>query len=282
MKKTHLQSILFFIGPVLAVLFGMYTVYAMGIPTDVFFPNAVATILGIPLVYVLAPRWSDRRPNLVLQLSFISILLLLLCFFFPGPSEVHRWIVLGSININVSMIVLPIVLFCLHQLLHEKKILHGVVLFAAVATILGFQPDAGQASAFAIAALVIFFRNKMNSKIRAAAVLISIVTVGLAWNRVDLLEPVEYVEDIFYLMASLGPVGFIGMIGISLLLFVPFVFMSLKRIETVRTLSITFIVYLSTALVITEFGHYPVPVMGAGASPVVGWFLMLSFVFRAA
>lgn len=280
MKKTYVQSFLFFIGPILAVLFGMYTVYSMGIPTDVFYPNAVATVLGIGLVYLLGPRWSDKRPMLVIQLSFISLLLLLVSFFFPGPSEVHRWIVLGSININVSMIMLPVVLYCMHQLLHEKKFLHGVVLFAAIATVLGFQPDAGQATAFGLAGLVLFFRNKMSSKIRAAAVLIAIVTIGLAWNRVDLLEPVEYVEDVFYLMASLGPLGFIGMIAISLLLFFPFIFMSMKRIETVRTLSITFIVYLSAQLVITEFGHYPVPVMGAGASPVIGWFLMLSFVFR--
>lgn len=280
MKKAQLQSSFFFIGPILAVLFGMYTVYSMGIPVEVFYPNAIATVLGIPLVYLLASRWNDRRPSLVLQLSFVSLLLLLLCFFFPGPSEVHRWIVLGSFNINVSMIVLPLVLFCMHQLLHEKKYLHGVILFAAVATVLGFQPDAGQTTCFVLAGLVLFFRNKMSAKIRAAAVLIAIVTTGLAWNRVDLLEPVEYVEDIFTLMESLGPLGYIGMVGISLLLFFPFIFMSLKRIETVRTLSIAFIVYLSAAFIITEFGHYPPPVMGAGASPVIGWFLMLSFVFR--
>ncbi len=281
MKKAYLTLSLSFIGPILAVIFGMYTVYVMGIPVEVFYPNLVATIIGIPLVFLLAPRWSDKRPGLVLQLSFISILLLLLCFFFPGPSEVYRWIMIGSININVSMIMLPIVLYCIHQLLHEKKYLHGVILFAAIATILGFQPDAGQTTTFALAALVLFFRNKMNAKIRAGAILIAIVTAGLAWNRVDLLEPVEYVEDIFTLMESLGPLGYIGMVGISLLLFLPFAYMSLKRIETVRTLSISFIVYLSSAFIITEFGHYPPPVMGAGASPVIGWFLMLSFVFRA-
>lgn len=280
MKKSHLYSFLFFIGPIFAVVFGMYTVHAMGIPVDVFYPNIVATILGMILVFVLSPVWSDKRPTLVMQLSFMSIALLLLCFFFPGPSEVHRWIVLGPVTLNVSMIVLPIVMFSLQQLLHEKKFFHGIVLLACVATVLGFQPDAGQTTCFVVASLVLFFRNKMDAKIRVAAILIAIVTAGLAWNRVDLLEPVEYVEDIFTLMESLGPLGYIGMILTSLLLFVPFIFFSMKRIETVRTLSIAFIVYLASAFIITEFGHYPPPVMGAGASPVLGWFLMLSFVFR--
>ncbi len=252
----------------------------MSIPINAFYPNIGAILVGMPLVFLLAPRWSDKRPLLVMQLAFISIFLLLISFFFPGVNDVHRWISVGGIDANVSMLMLPVALYCLHQLLHEHKYLYGIVLFAAIGTILGFQPDAGQASAFGLASLVLFFRNKMSAKIRAAAVLISIITIGLAWNRIDLLEPVAYVEDIFYLMASLGPMGLIAMTAISLLLFFPFIFMSFKRIETVRTLSVTFIVYLATSFVVTEFGHYPVPVMGAGASSVIGWFIMLSFVFR--
>lgn len=280
MKNLKITSVLFFIGPLVAALFGMYTVSKMDIPMNVFYPNLIGVALGIPLVLFMAPRWSDRKPMLVMQLAFISLLLLLACFLFPGPDEVHRWIMFGPVTLNVSMIVLPFILYCLHQLLHTKKFWHGFILFGAAATILGFQPDAGQATAFGLSALVLFFYNKMDGRLRLSAVVISAVTIYLAWNRVDLLEPVEYVEDVFYLMASLGPIGLIAIVLISLLLFAPFIFMSFKRIETVRVLSISFIVYLSASLVITEFGHYPVPVMGAGVSSVLGWFLMLSFVFR--
>lgn len=280
MKKSYLQFPLFFLGPILSAAFGSYAVSVEGISPSVFYPNIVAIIFGIPLVFLLAPRWSDKRPNLVMQLSFISIFLLLLCFFFPGPNDIHRWLSVGSFYVNVSMIVLPISLYCLHQLLHEGKVLYGIVLFAAIGTILGFQPDAGQATAFGLAGLVLFFRNKLNAKIRLSAFLISLITIALAWNRIDLLEPVAHVEEIFYLIASLGPIGLAGIVIISLLLFVPFVYFSFKRIETVRTLSVSFIVYLAASFVVTEFGHYPVPVMGAGASSVIGWFLMLSFVFR--
>jgi cell division protein FtsW (lipid II flippase) len=280
MKNFKLLSLLFFIGPILAAFFGMYTVRTMDIPVDVFYPNLIGIIIGIPLVLLMAPRWSDRKPGLVMMLAFVSLVLLLACFLFPGPSEVHRWIMLGPVTLNISMIVLPFILFCLHQMLHTKKFLHGIVLYGATAVILGFQPDAGQATAFGLSALVLFFYNKMDAKLRIGAVLIAITTIFLAWNRVDLLEPVEYVEDIFYLMSALGPIGLIAIFIISLTLFVPFIVMSFRRVETVRVLSIAFIVYLSTSLIITEFGHYPVPVMGAGVSSVLGWFLMLSFVYR--
>lgn len=280
MKKIKLLSTLFFLGPIFAALFGMYTVQSMDIPVDVFYPNLLGIIIGIPLVLLMAPRWSDRRPQLVMQLAFVSLFLLLCCFLFSGPSEVHRWIFIGQFGINISMIVLPFILYCLHQLLHTKKFLHGFILYAATATIIGFQPDAGQATAFGLSALVLFFYNKMDGKLRVAAFFIALVTIFLAWNRVDLLEPVEYVEDIFHLMAALGPLGLAGIVFISLTLFIPFIVMSFRRIETVRVLSISFIVYLSTSLVITEAGHYPVPVMGAGISSVLGWYLMLSFVYR--
>ena len=46
-------------------------------------------------------------------------------------------------------------------------------------------------------------------------------------------------------------------------------------------LSISFIVYLLASLVVTELGHFPVPVIGAGFSSVFGWFLMLSFIYKA-
>lgn len=280
MKKLTPISVLFFTGPILATLFGMYTVREMDIPMSVFYPNLAGIIIGIILVLVMSSRWSDKKPMLVMQISFVSLLLLLACFLFPGQNEVHRWINIGSLAIEVSMLVLPLLLWSLHQLLHEKKFLHGSVLFAATATILGFQPDASQVTAFSLAGLVLFFNNKMEIKYRLISVLIAAVTISLAWNRIDLLEPIEYVEDIFEMMVSMGPVGIIGIFVCSLALIIPFILMEFKRIETVRVLSTAFIVYLATSMVIAVFGNYPVMVMGAEASSVVGWYLMLSFVLR--
>ncbi|MBC7428333.1 MAG: hypothetical protein H7336_06960 [Bacteriovorax sp.] len=280
MKKLTSQSILFFIGPVLGTLFGMYTVKQMDIPISVFFPNVIGILIGIVLVLYLSNRWKDKRPIQVMQISFISLALLLACFLFPGQNEVHRWINVGQFGVEVSMIVIPLILWCLHQFLHDKKFLHGTVLFAATATILGFQPDASQVTAFCLAGLVLFFNNKMEIKFRVAAFFIAAITIFLAWNRVDLLEPIEYVEDIFEMMVSMGPVGIVGIFICSLALIIPFILMEFKRIETVRVLSTAFIVYLATSMIIAVFGHYPVMVMGAGASSVVGWYLMLSFVLR--
>lgn len=280
MKKLTPVSFLFFLGPILATAFGMYTVNQMDIPVDVFYPNVAGIIIGIILVLVMSSRWSDKKPALVMQISFVSLFLLLACFLFPGQNEVHRWINVGPFGIEISMLVLPLVLWCLHQLLHEKKFLHGIVLYAATGTILSFQPDASQATAFSLAGLVLFFNNKMDLKLRLISIAIAASVIYLAWIRVDLLEPIEYVEDVFEMMVAIGPVGIAGIFICSIALIVPFILMEFKRIETVRVLSTAFIVYFATSMVIAVFGHYPVMVMGAEASSVVGWYLMLSFVLR--
>ena len=280
MNNFKLPPLLLFIGPLLAAVLGIFTVISMEIPYDVFYPNLLGVLLGIPMVVFGWNLFHDKKLTSVTQVSAASLFLLLVCFMFPGPADVHRWITFGSISINVSLIMLPAVLYCLHQFLHEKKILHGIVLFAATSLILGFQPDAGQATAFCLAGLVIFFYNHIDKKIKFAAFAIAFAAIVLAWLRVDLIEPVEYVEEIIYLISAFGPLGYLGIVIVSIFLFLPFIFLSLKRIETVRVLSISFIVYLATAFVMTEFGHYPVPVMGAGFSSVIGWYMMLMFVFR--
>lgn len=279
-QKQLINPFIFLLAPVLATALGMITVRSMEIPISVYYPNVLGIIIGFPLFYYLAPLWSDRKINLVYGLSVLAIVLFMAGFLFPGPRDVHRWLTIGNFNVNIAMVVLPVVLYCLHQLLHEQRIPHGIFLYACIGVILGFQPDAGEATAFGLAGLVVFFRNKVNLSAKLFSVVVAGIMIFLAWNRVDLLESVEYVEEALYLIASLGPLGILGMTVVSILIFVPFIYMSFKRVETVRTLSIAFIVYLSASFIVTEFGHFPVPVLGAGASSVIGWFLMLSFVYR--
>ena len=44
------------------------------------------------------------------------------------------------------------------------------------------------------------------------------------------------------------------------------------RSPSSRLLAAMFATYTVAALVVTELGHFPVPVMGAGAGPVLGWY----------
>ena len=166
-------------------------------------------------------------------------------------------------------------------MLDAKRFLSSLVLFGVLSTILYFQPDAGQATVFNLSTLVLFLYNNTNIKIRLTAIIIFSLSIYLSWHKIDLLEPVSYVEDILHLIKDLGFIGITGIIIVLIFLFLPFIFTSFNHIRSVKILSASFIIYLLSSLVVTELGHFPVPVIGAGFSSVFGWFLMLSFIYKS-
>lgn len=166
-------------------------------------------------------------------------------------------------------------------MIDAKKFLYSLILFVVVSTILCLQPDAGQATVFNLSALVLFLYNNKKIKLRLTVIIISALTIYLSWHQTDLLEPVSYVEDILYLTKDLGFTGIAGIVIVLIFLFIPFILTSFNQIRSVKILSASFIIYLLSSVIVTELGHFPVPVIGAGFSSVFGWFLMLSFVYKA-
>lgn len=272
--KHHLKaaSTLFFLGPILATILGLISVRYFEIPSDVFLINAVSIVIGIPLAMLIIFKWKRRIKKELLIAAFSCIALLGFCFLFPGINMVYRWIQVGSVDINVSMIVLPLILYCMNQLLREHFVSYALIILCVTGLILSMQPDAGQVSAFGIASLVIFGMNKIPWSIRFGAAMVVALVAFLGWNRVDLLEPVDQVQDVLVMIYDFGPVGYLGLAIVLVAAFYPFIHFALKG---ERILSIAFILYLITQLIVTEFGNYPVPLIGAGGSAIIGWYLML-------
>lgn len=272
--KNHLKaaSTLFFLGPILATIMGLIAVRYFEIPSDVFFTNAIGIVVGIPLAMLIIFKWKKRIKKELLIAAFACIALMAICFFFPGINMVYRWIQLGGVNINVSMIVLPLILYCINQLLRESFVTYALIILCVTGLILSMQPDAGQVSAFGVAALVLFIMNKIPWSIRFGAVVIIALVGFLGWNRVDLLEPVDQVQDVLVMIYDFGPIGYFGLFVVLAAAFYPFAWFAVKG---ERALSVAFILYLITQLIVTELGNYPVPLLGAGGSAIIGWYLML-------
>jgi len=69
-----------------------------------------------------------------------------------------------------------------------------------------------------------------------------------------------------------GPIGYFGLFIVLAAAFYPFAWFAVKG---EKSLSVAFILYLIVQLIVTEFGNYPVPLLGAGGSAIIGWYLML-------
>ena len=107
--------------------------------------------------------------------------------------------------------------------------------------------------------------------------LLAAATLSLTQN--DRLPPVPHVEGILTLVASTGiPWAVLGLASL-LLLPLPF-FASFARSRNHVALALG--IYVAMTVLAPLWGTFPVPVMGYGASPILGYFIALALCDRRA
>ncbi|MEA2787765.1 MAG: hypothetical protein QOG73_171, partial [Acetobacteraceae bacterium] len=96
--------------------------------------------------------------------------------------------------------------------------------------------------------------------------------------RVDPLQPVRHVEGIFGVVTAKGPAWALLASVTLLLLPVPYV---LARARRRQILSLALAVYVAMVAIAPAWGTFPVPIMGYGVSPILGYFIALALCARA-
>jgi cell division protein FtsW (lipid II flippase) len=196
-------------------------------------------------------------------------------FAMAGSMGVHRWIQVGPLNVHAGAICLPVLIVALGVLeAFGGKLRWAPMLLAmAVAVLLLFQPDAAQAIAFAGAAVTLLIANKPRAGAAWGAALAIAALAAWTWMLVDPLPPVPYVEGIIGLARQSGPAWLVASIAALAVLPLPFFVSPLSRHSAVaRALG----VYLCLCILAPLFGHFPVPLVGFGLSPIVGYFVALA------
>lgn len=263
MRKMQVQihKLLIFLYSVPALLIGIFTMINFQISKSIWMTN-----LGIYLVCLLLsiflPKIKRINPNLILG---ISILLLLLTFTSEGISEVHRWIKIGRININVGLILSPLILIQLSRISNQYLFIFSTIL---VSLIFLFQPDASQVTAFSLAASLLLDGKIYNKAVR----FILLLFIAFSWYNLDDLQPVNYVESIVMMTKEVSLILMIFAIIALILIPLPF-FMEYhaKKNQVAYALGVYFLITILSAF----FGNFPVIIMGYGISSIIGYFLGL-------
>lgn len=275
-------------APLPAVAVGAAVARAQGISIAAFAPNLLAVILGMALALSCRPQRADRpeRPPRTVGrkpwtrwLPVAGAILVGLTLLSPGMDGVHRWLVLGPVRLNASTMVGPWLLAGVHA---EARRSPGraLALLSALLLVHVLQPDAAQATALALGGLVLIWRAPHAAlTTRALAALVTLALAGLAWSRPDPLPALAHVERVLALGLAGGPGLAIASAAAMALLLAPMV---AARGDASRALALAFAAYLLAAVTATFCGNYPVPVMGAGAGPVLGWYAMAAYLRRAA
>jgi hypothetical protein len=257
-----------------AILMGIYVAFSANISILKFAPNIAATLIGI-LFFIIIECWALSIKKNIFSISLVSLFIIFLSFFSHGLESVHRWIAIGPIFLNVSMVFVPVILYAMSTTVG----LIPLILSIPLSIIFIFQPDAGQATAFALGSVIIFiFNHQLNAKVRIIGSSFAFFSTLLAWKSPDPLLPVKHVEQILSLALNNGILIFAITLISIFLLHLPFILAILKNSKlTISFLPLSYFVYLLTTFIVTQFGNFPVPIVGAGAASILGWFLMISF-----
>jgi hypothetical protein len=215
---------------------------------------------------------SPTRRGTRAFLAAAGMVAILLPFASEGMAGVHRWVSVAGLRLHASAIAAPLLILCVAAAA-SYRIGHALAISAAGGIILALQPDAAQATSFAAACAVVLVRagTKQPRLVLFGVALLSAIA-GASFLRRDPLPPVAHVEGIYEVVTSGGP-GPAAMATLALLLLpVPF-FVAWYRHR--RSTALALGVYVTMTVLAPAWGTFPVPIMGYGASPILGYFIAL-------
>jgi cell division protein FtsW (lipid II flippase) len=266
--------------PLLPILIGAWVARAHGVSPKAFGTNIAAAALGLVLAALLGRRSWNHPGCLAPVLAATALALLAATLLFPSLEGVHRWISLGPVRLNASAVTLPWILLALRMLLSQARPGLALGLVAVPQLIHIAQPDAGQATAFSAGVLVLFSTARSIPKgWSVAGSAIAVTGTALAWGRADPLGAVPHVERILHLAADQGVPWLLAALVALGGLFLPMVH-GVVRLRSTRSeaaaMALSLGAYFGGALAATELGNFPVPMLGAGAGHVLGWYCALA------
>jgi hypothetical protein len=253
--------------PLPATMIGVYTMRYFEVPTQIWLLNLSFVCVCTLLVMLFSKKIvqvKNSNPYLILG---ISTLFLLGTFYGNGVLNVHRWINLKSFQVNIGLIVSPLILIQIAKITNQ---IYAVFFTVLTTSIFLLQPDASLVTAFSVAVFFLFL-NKKSNLILIPILLFLSVEIVFAWYNLDNLQPVSYVEGIIKLTKEISIVLIVASLISLCLLILPFINFQSKNHE----LSISLAIYYAALLITSFVGNFPVMIMGYGFAPIVGYYIGL-------
>lgn len=248
-----------------AVGLGLAWMAAAGAPLRYLAVNVVALVLGVLAVTVLGRVGDVRRGAVDLMLAALLVVTAL-----AGVSadEVTRWVAVGGIMLQPSLILLPILVLRFASAHNLLSLL--AILVAALA--LALQPDRAMGGALASAMTVLaLLRPERNVLIALAGAAIGFAITLL---RPDLSPAMPYVDQILFSAFAVHALAGLAVAAGAVLLLVPAV-IGFLRDPGSRTAYAVFGATWLGVVAAALLGNYPTPLVGYGGSAILGYLVCL-------
>jgi hypothetical protein len=267
-----------------AVLIGASVMRQTGIKATIWGQN-IGVWLICSTLFIACGR-SARLPSgssrMRIGLLLSATVMVGLPFCFPGLDGVHRWLVFERIRLHPASFAIPIFLAVFR--IAEREV--GSRPIWALALLLGAllvaQPDAAEATGFTLASLALLIVRRGRSRIAVLpGAILGFLLLTCAWFRPDPLGAIPYVEGIVGLAMTLSPVlGFPAIASLALAVLPFFIISKYCRDADHCATVIALGLYFGGILLASLSGRFPIPLMGYGASGIIGYFIALACSFK--
>jgi cell division protein FtsW (lipid II flippase) len=249
---------------------GLLYMAAAAAPTSYLAVNALSLVMGLALFAVISPTGLAHQVSGEVFIV-LGALLLATALFGVSVDGATRWIGVGGLSLQISLIVLPPMLVAFAR--RRGLLATTGMILAAVA--LALQPDRAMAGVLAAALAVLAIYRPDRWVVSTLAVAVAGFAITL--TRSDSLPAVPYVDQILYTSFQVHSLAGLAVVGGAVLLIVPAIagqWIDPRNREVHAVFGTVWFSVLAAA----ALGNYPTPLVGYGGSAILGYALSLSFV----
>ena len=252
-----------------AVGLGLVYLAAAQAPLVYMVVNGTAFVLGV-IAYAAFVRggWggTTRSGLIVLASAFV---ILATALFGASADGAARWIRLGPLAVQVSLLLLPLMIVAFAR--HRDTAGAAGLVVAALA--LALQPDRAMAGVLA-ASLLTLVILKLEMRV-GITLLAAVIAFAVTLLRPDTSPAVPWVDRIFYTSFDVHPLVGAAVLTGALLLIVPAIYGFGKSSEHRHVFAVFGTVWVGV-IAAAALGNYPTPLVGYGGSAVLGYVLGLA------
>ncbi|PZU43828.1 MAG: hypothetical protein DI568_16800 [Sphingomonas sp.] len=242
-----------------------------GAPARYLWINAVALVIGLVML-ALPCRFEARgRQSAGGAGGAIAVMagaLLATALLGERADGAARWVNLGGLSVQPSLILLPMMLVCFSR---TRNALATVGILAAVVA-MALQPDRAMAGMLALGLATLAIMRPDRHILATAATGIAGFAATLV--RADDLPAAPYVDQILYSSFDVHTAAGMAVVAGSALLLVPAI-VGWNRDPANRSAYAAFGAAWSAAILAAALGNYPTPIVGYGGSAIIGYALSL-------